>query len=110
MRSLDPHDAGISLELDRPLVRSSEVLATALGDREAVMLDIEHGTYFGVEGVARVIWDALEQPVTPREVVGLLRSRYPDVDPEECERDAMEFLEDLVRYRLVQRYAPPEPA
>lgn len=108
MRSHDPYHDAASLEPDVPLVRSGGVLATELGEREAVMLDIERGTYFGVEGVARFIWDALKEPVTPREVVDAVCVRYPSVDHEACERDALEFLEDLVRHRLVQRHAPPE--
>lgn len=108
MRSLDNYDDAAPLDPDLALVRSGGVLATDLGAREAVMLDIERGTYFGVEGVARFIWDALKEPVTPREVIDAVRARYPGVDPEECERDALEFLGDLVRHRLVHRHASTE--
>ena len=108
MRTADDIGGTAPLELDLPLVRSGYVLATDLGDREAVMLDIERGTYFGVEGVARLIWDTLKEPVTPREVIAVVRTRFPNVAAEECERDALEFLEDLVRNRLAQRHGPLE--
>lgn len=88
------------LDRDTPLVRSREVLVTELGTDEAVMLDIARGSYFGVRGVARVIWDALEVPVTLAEVVERVRSRHPSIDPNLCERDARDFLEELLHNSL----------
>ena len=105
MRSSDTTDELDRLQADTLLVRSRRLLASELGPRETVMLDIEQGTYFGVEGVARFIWDALEDPVTLRDVTSMVRARYPEAQPEVCERDTREFVEDLLRHRLVQLHA-----
>jgi len=90
---------------DVPLERSADVLVSELSDHEVVMLDIESGKYFGMERSARVIWDALATPVTLDELVALVRARYPRVDADVCERDTVEFVDDLIRHGLVVPHA-----
>ena len=82
-------------------VRASDVLTTELASRELVMLDIERGLYFGVEGVARLVWEALGTPVTVAELVDRVCADYPEIDPTVCEDDVREFLESLRQHRLV---------
>lgn len=44
-------------------------LVAADMDGDMVMMSIEHGTYFGLTGIAPQIWAALEQPKTASELV-----------------------------------------
>ena len=82
-------------------VRASDVLTTELASRELVMLDIERGVYFGVEGVARLVWEALVTPITLAELVERVRAKYPEIDPAVCEGDVREFVGSLQRHQLV---------
>ena len=56
------------------LVRRDRVVANDLNDTETVMLDVDRGTYFGVTGVGRSIWDLLAEPATPDTIVASLLS------------------------------------
>jgi hypothetical protein len=98
MTPADPLD----LPPDACLVRSGDVLTTELASRELIMLDVERGTYFGIEGVSRLVWDALASPVTLAEVVERVRAAYPQVDPDACKRDVRAFVLSLLDHRLVE--------
>ncbi|MDF1722488.1 MAG: PqqD family peptide modification chaperone [Minwuia sp.] len=69
-------------------------------DGETVLMSIEHGSYFGVGGVAALIWDKLEQPRTEDELVSLVRAEF-EVSEQDCRKDVQAFLADLVKNRLV---------
>ena len=89
-----PHDALVE--------RAGEVLTTTLASRELVMLDVEQGLYFGVEDVARYVWETLAVPRTVAEVVDGVRAAFPDADPQAADREVRAFLADLLRHRLVR--------
>ena len=69
-------------------------------DGETVLMSIEHGSYFGVGGVAALIWEKLEQPRTEDELVSLIQAEF-DVSEQDCRKDVQAFLADLVKNRLV---------
>lgn len=77
----------------------SDLLATDLSDTESVMLDIDRGAYFGVESVARTIWDALAEPTTIRSVCERVDSSY-EVGDADLEADTIAFVEQLVNTGL----------
>ena len=93
--------------LETLFVRDGDLLATELASQELVLLDIERGTYFGVEGVARLLWDALATPTALGGLVALLREAHPEVDAAACERDVRAFLSELHAHGLVRSVAPP---
>jgi hypothetical protein len=74
--------------------RRSHLLENELSESEAVMLDIESGTYFGLRDVAKAIWDRLEQPVSVSDLCLQLMAEF-EVDPSTCRRDVDVFLSDL---------------
>jgi hypothetical protein len=74
--------------------RQSHLLANELSESEAVMLDIESGTYFGLRDVAKAIWDRLEQPVRVQDLCSQLTEEF-EVDPTTCRREVDSFLADL---------------
>jgi hypothetical protein len=81
--------------------RRGRPLTNDLNDTEMVMLDIERGAYFGLQGVGKAIWDLLETPVTVDELCGHLMEQF-EVDAETCRRDVTGFLEELRARELVE--------
>jgi hypothetical protein len=82
------------------VVRRDQVVANDLADDETVMLDIEQGTYFGVRGAGKKIWDRLAQPITQEALVASLLPEY-DVDEATCRSDVAAFVSDLADHGLV---------
>jgi len=78
----------------------SDLLATALSDTESVMLDIDAGSYFGVESVARTIWDCISEPQSVAQVCTVVAQKY-DATEEVVESDALEFLNQLLAAGLI---------
>lgn len=75
------------------LTRAIEPLSTDLGN-EIVLMSIESGSYYGLEGTAQRIWILL---ATPRSLLDLgicLANEYK-VSPEQCVKDILPFIEQL---------------
>jgi hypothetical protein len=85
---------------DSVLVRNNALPSADLGPDDKVLLDADHGVYFGLEGPAKRIWDLLEQKTTLDAICTALQHEY-DVDPQTCERDARTFIGDLIENGLV---------
>ena len=97
-----------SIPDDAKLVRRDRVVANDLNDTETVMLDVDRGTYFGVTGVGRSIWDLLAEPATPDAIVASLLTEY-EVDDETCRTEVQAFLGDLIEQGLLD-VGDPETA
>lgn len=82
------------------LVRRSEEPVAVEVDRTVVMMSVEKGMYYGLEGPGPRIWSLLDQARTPRELRDTLVEEF-DVDPEQCLRDVCNFLEDMLKADLV---------
>ena len=91
MRPLDPQDK---------ISRVPEMLSTDF-DQETVLMSIEAGAYYGLEGPARSIWEMLESPSTVAELVQRLVMEY-EVAPEACAADVARFLEEMDREGLIR--------
>jgi hypothetical protein len=81
--------------------RRDEMLANDLSDTETVMLDIERGTYFGVQEVGKAIWEQLATPTTVDELCSHLMTEF-EVDRETCHEQVQSFLGDLLEHRLIE--------
>jgi hypothetical protein len=68
---------------------------------ETVVLDMKSGMYYGMDAVAGTIWNFLEEPRTIEEIQAAVLAEY-EIDPENCERDVMAFLEALTSAGLVE--------
>jgi hypothetical protein len=77
------------------------MLANDLSDTETVMLDIERGTYFGVQEVGKAIWDHLEHPTTVDDLCSHLMDEF-EVDRDTCLEQVQAFLGDLLEHRLIE--------
>ncbi len=78
---------------DTRVTRSDEPVAVEV-DRTVVMMSVEQGKYFGLEGPGSRIWALLERPSTPHELRDALLKEFA-VDPDQCLLDVCDFLEQL---------------
>lgn len=81
------------------IAATGEQISTQLGD-ERVVLHPETGQYHGLSGVANSVWEAVQKPTSVAEIHERLLAEYA-VDPEECRRDLVAFVEELRAAELV---------
>lgn len=79
---------------------SDDVVFREVGG-EAVILDLQHGTYFGLDPVGTRIWQLLEGRADLQHVVETLVTEY-DVERATAERDLLDLMDDLRRRELVR--------
>lgn len=92
------------LTLDATIRRSDALLSSNLGV-EVVMMDIEEGSYYGLQTVAARIWELTEQPVSVGSLCDRLVAEY-QVSAEQCQQEVIGFLCELVERRIVQVVGP----
>ena len=88
------------LNLHNVVQRDPDVIAAEAGE-DVVMVSIEKGQYYGVSGIAREIWQAIERPRMVSDLISDLVVNY-NVDRAACERETLLFLEDLLAEHLLQ--------
>lgn len=81
-------------------IRPAEGCLSAELDGEIVLLEVRSGTYFGLEGVGRRIWELLDRHRSAADVHEQLLQEY-DVDAQQCREDLIQLLEDLTAHGLV---------
>ena len=90
----------MTVPLDERAFAPPNVLCKDLGD-EAVLLDLETETYFGLNPVGSRFWKLVTTAPTIREALDVMIEEY-DVAPEELERDMKGLIEDLVSRGLLR--------
>jgi hypothetical protein len=81
-------------------------LSTTLAG-EVVILDVDRGEYFGLDGVGTVVWHMLQTPCRLADLVDRIVSEY-DVSRETAEEDLHGLLADLAARGLIEiDGAPP---
>jgi hypothetical protein len=85
---------------DDRLIRTSDLLSTEL-DQETILMSIEAGAYYGLEGPARSIWAKLETPMTFSALIASMVKEY-EVSPQQCASDLEPFLAHLEREGLLR--------
>lgn len=68
---------------------------------EAAILNVETGTYYGLDNVGARIWQLLEEPRRIADIRDTIVAEY-DVTPDRCEQDLLKLLDDLADAGLVQ--------
>lgn len=76
------------------LHRNPDLLETTL-DNEVVLMSIERGSYFGLEGTAKLIWQMLEQPMTKDQIVQPLCKQF-DAERDVIDRDVGLFIQKML--------------
>jgi len=89
------------LTLATVLSRQDEIIVSDLSKTEAVMLNMDRGFYYGVEDVAKFIWDALAQPVAVAEICDRVMAYFVDVERTTCEEDTLAYAQELLEEGLV---------
>lgn len=92
------HIAPIGLETI--VARSEEPVAVEM-DRTVVMMSVEQGMYFGLEGTGPRIWALLERPRSVKQLCDELMKEF-DIDADACRIEVCNFLEELRRAQLVR--------
>lgn len=85
--------------LDSTLTPSDQAIESSVGD-ETVLLNLENGTYYGLDPVGTRIWALLKEGNTPAAIGPLLVAEY-EVEPEVIENDLRRFLTDLKTHGIV---------
>jgi len=71
-------------------------------DSEAVILDVNSGTYFGLNEVSNRIWQLLQTPASEPAIIEQILAEY-DVSPEEAKKDLHNLLEEMLSTGLVEK-------
>ena len=70
-------------------------------DGEAVILDMESNTYFGLDSTAARIWQLIQQPRRFSEICDTLQNEY-DIDAANCAREVNECIDQMVKVCLAR--------
>lgn len=81
------------------IVRNESILGSVLSE-EAVLMNIEQGSYHGLDKVGAEIWEMAETPVALGHVIDTLGARYK-VTPEQCQTDVIAFVDALITRDIV---------
>jgi len=92
------------LTLSSIVVASSDQVSRDL-EGEVVILNLQTGTYFGLNGVGSRIWDLIQQPCAVSHVHDTLLKEY-NVEPDACARDLLALLEQLTARGLIEVREP----
>jgi hypothetical protein len=68
---------------------------------DATVIAHGEGSSYGLELIARRIWQLLHRPTTVSALCNILLEEYK-VDRETCEREVLAFLNDSLHERLIQ--------
>lgn len=92
--------AAPELSPDTTIVRSPDQVSGDL-DGKIVLLSIESGEYYNMNAVGSRIWVLLEKPMTVAALIDQLLAEF-EVERAQCEREALAFLEQLRKDKLLQ--------
>ena len=87
------------LSPDSTLTLSAAPLSADLHN-EIVLMSLDSGSYYGLEGTARRIWELIATPCTLTELSAQLSKEF-QVTPEQCVEDISPFLDELLAEGLL---------
>ena len=87
------------MNLATKLTVPPQVMSRLVGD-ETVLLNLETGIYFGLDGVSRQIWDAVVEGDSLEQIAASIVSEY-NVDKLQAQADVLEFANELVERGLL---------
>ena len=82
------------------LAQSDTALASVI-DEQAVIMDIDSGYFFQMNGVGSAIWWALTSPAKVSEICRAVQGEF-DVDPATCREEVVDFAEMLLARGLLK--------
>lgn len=90
----------MSLSPESIVALTNDQVWCSLGD-EAAILNTDRGIYYGLDPVGTEIWKLLQKPCKVAEIHQALLQEY-DVEPDRCQRDLINLLEDLLKAGLIE--------
>jgi Coenzyme PQQ synthesis protein D (PqqD) len=82
------------------LIGQGKELLSCEVDGEMVLMSVESGQYYYLNQVGSAIWTLLAAPQPVKAVCAALTVSY-EVEPAECERGVLAFLEDMRQDNLI---------
>ena len=89
-----------TIEMTTLVTQGDKQIATELNNT-VVMMSVEQGKYYGLDGVGSRIWNLLEQPHRIMEVCAIIQDEFA-VERATCERDVLDFLSQLITAGLLK--------
>jgi hypothetical protein len=89
-----------TLALETVIIRTDNLMSTEL-DNDTVMMNIDSGSYYGLDGTGQRIWGLIETPRSITAVCEALLQEY-DIDTETCRTQVLKFLNRLQTEGLVR--------
>ena len=87
------------MKLTDKITIAPQAVARKVGE-ELVILDLESGTYFGLDPVGARIWQLMKEGKSLAEICEAMLEEY-EVSREELERDALALAQDLEARSLI---------
>ncbi len=81
------------------IIRKDDFISSEI-DNQTVMMSVETSKYYGFDEIGSVIWAKIENEISFGDLVNKLLEEY-NIDREVCEKDTTEFLEKLVKMKLI---------
>lgn len=89
------------MDLSQTILQQNPDLPNAEIDGEVVLMSSQTGRYYSLAGTAAAVWKALHTGTTIGALCAHLTAKYV-VDEETCGRDVTEFVEALLRNKLIR--------
>ena len=87
------------MNLDTTLSIPPQVMSRLVDD-ETVLLDLESGMYFGLDGVGKRIWESISEGNSLNETAAIIAAEF-EVDKERAQADLITFVSDLLERGLL---------
>jgi len=88
------------MQLDTKLSIPTQVMSRLVGE-ETVLLDLESGIYFGLDGVGKRIWESVAEGQSLGETATVIAAEF-EVDEAQAQTDLIAFATDLVERGLLE--------
>lgn len=95
------------LSLDSIVVAAKEQVSADLGGEMAI-LNLHNGVYYGLNEVGTRVWELIQEPIVIGQVRNVIWAEY-DVEPEQCARDVLALLEEMMAEALIEVRNGPGP-
>ncbi|MGB1254127.1 MAG: PqqD family peptide modification chaperone [Candidatus Promineifilaceae bacterium] len=93
------------IDLNTTVSFREDIMTSRLLDDEMVMMNIDRGSYYGLEESGTKIWEALEAPIKVNNLIDQLVNHYEGVDRAGCAADTLSFLNEMLQEELVVIHA-----
>jgi hypothetical protein len=87
------------LSVDTTVSHTSGLVAADMGG-QTVIMSIENGKYYSLDGIGSRIWELIGKPCTVRDLVTALLAEY-EVEEERCQDNVLVFLNKMIDDGLI---------